>query len=313
MNLLLTLMLCASAAVVDGKGDDGAILESLSTETPIESPQKHYKDSSRFRGNTSTGSKDDGVVVKRQAEEEELDAWMDSLEFESRGNVSPGRHLSTGSRDDGHAIMDADYVDDDFEDESYGIEWEFQDKGDAGKYNFGLGVEMTAQLERHLTEQVLQENSRPKVLNRGILKGQSNNEFEEEEVDEYEYEEVMLPESRVLGKAGKGARRYRGKAKKKNGKKKGKKGNKKGKYKNKKNKNKKQAGMYKNGNNYNSSEGYYDNNGVFIFGTNGVVGNTIHNNLFNDNNRRAVCIQPSDPYRTCFQRAKDPNNKLNKS
>ena len=34
--------------------------------------------------------------------------------------ISPGRHLSTGSRDDGHEIKDAEHVDDGLEDESYG-------------------------------------------------------------------------------------------------------------------------------------------------------------------------------------------------
>ena len=34
--------------------------------------------------------------------------------------VAPGRHLSTGSRDDGHEIMDVEYVDDGLERESYG-------------------------------------------------------------------------------------------------------------------------------------------------------------------------------------------------
>ena len=84
MNLLLTLMLCASAATVDAKGDHGAVLDDLSIETPADVESRHYKDTRRYRGNASTGSRDDGIVVKRQAEED-LGAWMDSLEVESRG------------------------------------------------------------------------------------------------------------------------------------------------------------------------------------------------------------------------------------
>lgn len=45
---------------------------------------------------------------------------------------------------------------------------------------------------------------------------------------------------------------------------------------------------------------------------NQVVGNNQHNNLFNDNNRRAVCLEPADPYRTCYTRSDDPNSKLNR-
>ncbi|KAL7522095.1 hypothetical protein ACHAWX_006780 [Stephanocyclus meneghinianus] len=313
MNLILTLMLCASAARVDGKGDHGAASDGLSIETPAELEARHYKDTRRYRGNASTGSRDDGIVVKRQVEDEP-NAWMDGLELESRGT---GRHLATGSRDDGHEIMDAKHVDDGVEQETYGVEWEFKNTSHPLMANLGLGDEVTVRLERHLSEQVIQETSLPKKSSRGILKGQSNSDLEEEQdADEYEYDEVILPESRGLAKAGKRARKNRGKAKKKkkNGKKKGKKGNNKGKYKNKANNLKKQAGKYKNSNNYQNNDDYfYDDDGVFNFGDNGVVGNTQHNNLFNDNNRRAICLQPPDPYRTCFQRAEDPNNKLNKN
>ena len=86
MNLLLTWMLCASATIVDGRGDDVAVMDGRSMDAHVvESEPKRYKDAGSFRGHSSTGSRDDGIVVRRQAEEE-LDAWMDGLEFESRGN-----------------------------------------------------------------------------------------------------------------------------------------------------------------------------------------------------------------------------------
>ena len=76
--------------MVDGKGDHGAVLDDLTIETHAEVESKHYKDMRTHRGDASTGSRDDGIVVKRQAEED-LDVWMDSLELESRGT---GRCMS---------------------------------------------------------------------------------------------------------------------------------------------------------------------------------------------------------------------------
>lgn len=184
------------------------------------------------------------------------------------------------------------------------MEWETRDANDA----LGIEKEITARLERHLAQQDALLEPAKKQPARAILKGQSTRELEEEDEDEFDYEyeydyeleEVLPPGDRDLshlrGKARKrGKRGKRKNGRKKKGKKRGKKG-KKGK------KKKKQGGRYKFGNN---------NGGVYDFGTNGVVGNNQHNNLFNDNNRRAVCLQPADPYRTCFTRTDDPNSKLN--
>jgi hypothetical protein len=193
------------------------------------------------------------------------------------------------------------------------MEWEIKDVNEV----LGISDETTARLQRHLSSRGLGKKQRRKQTGNRILKGQASHEVEDRE-DEYEYEYEyedeynvdLLPEARALGhlkRKGnkrawkKGKRAKRAKKGWKKGKR-GKKGKKKGKYNNRPWK-KGQGG----GNNF-----YNQGGGVYDYGSNGVVSNTLHNNLFNDNNRRAVCLSPPDPYRTCYTRSEDPNSKLNR-
>jgi hypothetical protein len=201
------------------------------------------------------------------------------------------------------------------------MEWEPQDINKA----LALGIQpQVAQSERRLTKR----DGAPKPL-----KGQSRRDLEEDDEDEYEYEydyelEELLDTngrdlSHLRGKARKRVKRRKKTTKrtkrwkkttKRYKKKTTKRWKKKGKKNSKNNKKKKQGGRYKNGQNNNNNNWYNNNNnngGVYDFGTNGVIGNNLHNNLFNDNNRRPVCLQPPDPYRTCYTRTDDPNSKLN--
>lgn len=229
---------------------------------------------------------------------------LPSESYVERDHASFERRLSrAGSRDDGHAheVIDVEFVGDVDVDERYDMEWETYDVNEA----LEMEEEITAQLERHLQEKNTKIDTVQRQPNTVILKGQSKRELEEDEEDldyDYEVDELLDTDGRDLSHLrGKARKRNKRKKGKKRGKKKGKRGNKRG----KKNKNKKKQG----GRLKNPSK---KNGGVYIYGNNGVVGNNQHNNLFNDNNRRPVCLEPADPYRTCYTRADDPNSKLNR-
>lgn len=224
---------------------------------------------------------------------------------------SPSRNLArAGSRDDGHEVAGVEYVGDITEDDRYGklkqmkrtllskctmyanhfsldMEWKTRDVNKS----LWIEEEVVSRLERHLSNLEVHQKSSPKKHRRPALKGQSQRDLEE-------YEELFAHDERDLAHLRpKRGRKKNGRKKKGKNKKKGKRGKK-----NKK-KNKKQGGRPNRPNN---------NGGVYDFGDQGVVGNTQHNNLFDDKNRRAVCLKPEDPYRTCYSRTDDPNSKLNK-
>ena len=86
MKISLALLLCV-AAITEGRIDDAGSSSSdgLSVETAeVAMSVKRYKDTDDVDA-ASTGSKDDGIIVKRQTKDEG-NSWMDSVEFEAGGH-----------------------------------------------------------------------------------------------------------------------------------------------------------------------------------------------------------------------------------